>query len=486
MASENMQHRLDFWIQNNLNVLFIGNHGVGKTAMVKEAFTKNNLKWAYYSASTMDPWVDFIGVPRETKKIHNGEEITYLELVRPELFATGEVEALFFDEFNRSHKKVRNAVMELLQFKSINGKKFPNLRMVWSAINPNDEEQFKYDVEELDPAQQDRFEIIQFVPYKPNVEFFRNKYGKQLADPAISWWNELPEAQKKLVSPRRLDYALKVYNLKGDMRDVLPRDSNVTKLAQAIKTGSISDRLAELMEKNDSEESRHFLSNENNFAAAMRYIGEADSLMEYFLPLLSKEKIASQMSDNAKIRKHIIANCDRIPVFNQVCHSITTANTDKKLTQEIRRAFAQNTELAKNFSIATRNQGNLVEMHFNANTGNNWKNKLVELKDNYKGNKQDNSSVYREVESTIPQTMSADEALLCLEVLNLVTQPMLTSMLLQPEMKNLPGMINHCVKEFNRHTNMNWSEILTKHGSRFKDLLSQIQNAGLQGKIVQP
>jgi MoxR-like ATPase len=53
------------------------------------------------------------------------EKGSYLELVRPKAFRDDEVQALFFDEFNRSHKNKRNAVMELMQFKSINGRKFP-------------------------------------------------------------------------------------------------------------------------------------------------------------------------------------------------------------------------------------------------------------------------------------------------------------------------------------------------------------------------
>src|SRR5436190_1168224 len=112
---------LDFWLQHGYNVLFEGRHGVGKTAVVKECFERNNLKWKYFSAATMDPWCDFIGIPK-TVKNDGGEDI--LKYVLPPDFADDSVEALFFDEFNRSHKKVRDAVMELIQFKSINGRPF--------------------------------------------------------------------------------------------------------------------------------------------------------------------------------------------------------------------------------------------------------------------------------------------------------------------------------------------------------------------------
>ena len=127
--SDLKNEKLDFWIQNSYNVLFVGKHGVGKTSIIKNAFERAGLRWKYFSASTLDPWVDLVGVPKEIQT----EEGNYLDLVRPKEFQYDEVDALFFDEFNRSHKKVRNAVMELLQFKSINGKKFNNLKIVWAA-----------------------------------------------------------------------------------------------------------------------------------------------------------------------------------------------------------------------------------------------------------------------------------------------------------------------------------------------------------------
>ena len=62
--------KIEFWIENSQNVLFIGRHGVGKTAIVKDAFERRSINYRYFSASTMDPWVDFVGVPKE--KTENG------------------------------------------------------------------------------------------------------------------------------------------------------------------------------------------------------------------------------------------------------------------------------------------------------------------------------------------------------------------------------------------------------------------------------
>ena len=61
--------KLDFWLEHEQNVLFVGKHGVGKTAMIKSCFERHDLvlgeTFLYFSASTLDPWVDLVGVPKE-------------------------------------------------------------------------------------------------------------------------------------------------------------------------------------------------------------------------------------------------------------------------------------------------------------------------------------------------------------------------------------------------------------------------------------
>lgn len=325
--------KLDFWIANKYNVLLVGKHGVGKTTAVLQAFERAGLRWMYYSASTMDPWVDMIGVPKE-KTDENG--MTYLDLVRPREFQNDEIEALFFDEFNRSHKKIRNAVMELIQFKSINGRKFNNLKMVWAAINPADEAA-TYDVDALDPAQEDRFHVKVEVPYRPSAPYFETKYGRESARAAIEWWNALDGKIKDLVSPRRLDYALKVYTDGGDMRDCLPHTSNITKLVQALQFGPIKDRLEELV-KSTAEARAEWLLKENNFNAAKDMITKPGQWMESFIPCLSDEKLSSLASKNRDVRNFVLRAHRLHENMQRILTEVVKADQNRAFIREIRGA----------------------------------------------------------------------------------------------------------------------------------------------------
>ena len=86
------KEKLDFWIKNNYNVLIRSRHGVGKSSIVIDAFNRSGLRWKYFSASTMDPWVDFIGVPKEKED----PECNYLELIRLKEFQRDYIIDLFY------------------------------------------------------------------------------------------------------------------------------------------------------------------------------------------------------------------------------------------------------------------------------------------------------------------------------------------------------------------------------------------------------
>jgi len=319
--------KLDFYIQNNMNVLFIGRHGVGKTCCVKERFEANGLKWLYFSAATMDPWVDFIGVPRVVTR----DGVEHLDLIRPLLFAKDEIEAIFMDELNRSPKKVRNAVLELLQFKSINGHAFKNLKIIWAAINPEDDEEEFYDVEKLDPAQKDRFHVQIEVPYAPSMVYFKKTFGSDIGNAAVTWWNKLPKSVQDEVSPRRLDYALQMYKVGGDLRDVLPKKANVTELIRVLEKGTDEDRAAAAYKAKDIEAAKAMVHTTDGFARVKNYVLSKKKIADFFLPFVSKEVLASMLTDR-KVWNYVSANIDDFrPMLESVRTETKKGNLRKKI-----------------------------------------------------------------------------------------------------------------------------------------------------------
>ena len=328
--------KMKFWIEKGYNVLFEGRHGVGKTACVIEAFKEAGLQYRYFSAATMDPWVDFVGVPKEQKR---EDKPPVLTLIRPQEFEDDTVEAIFFDEFNRAPKKVRNAVMELLQFKSINGRKFNNLRLIWAAINPADND--VYDVEQIDPAQQDRFHIHVMVPYAPSFNYFKNRYGPDYADAAIKWWNTESKAVQNAVSPRRLDYALDIYTENGSISDVLPKEANSAKLLEFLKKYAFKseyETLLKLFEKGEFEKVEKILSDENLFNTFVPQLKEANRLKD-FIEYFPEEKIASLISSESEMLEWVVRN--EKPKFTKVLNPIVqTGGSLAKQIEQFRKELS--------------------------------------------------------------------------------------------------------------------------------------------------
>lgn len=293
---------LDFWVENNLNVLFIGEKGVGKSSIVLDTFKRHNLKFKYYSAATLDPWVDFIGIPKEKIDEYG---TPYIELVKPKDWAYDEIECIFLDEYNRSKPKIRNAVMELIQFKSINGKRFDKLRFIWAAINPDDDNN-TYDVERLDDAQKDRFQIHVEVPYEIDFNYFKEKYGEDNAKAAASYWAQINDDKlKKLLSPRRLDYALQVFAAGGNIRHVIPKECGPTKLLEYLKHGDYLEKVKKLIAEGEVQALVKLLQNKNVLAAIEPYIEKDSSLRNGVLCHLPAEELTSLVKKYDKVQQAV-------------------------------------------------------------------------------------------------------------------------------------------------------------------------------------
>lgn len=254
-----IEQKLVHYAETGYNVLLEGPPGVGKSEMSKQTFNEVfGDQWKYYSAATMDPWTQLIGIPSENK------EEGVIDMVRPKWLGTDgkkSVKGIIFDEFNRSKTEVRNAVMELIQFQCINGQPVPDLEVVWACINPADDTN-DYDVEPLGEAHRDRFTVQISFPYRPSRPYFEDKYGSDGLQ-AVRWWNGQPKEARDRMTPRRLDKALEVYADDGSMRDVLPGEANVSKLESQITSTSVQS-LDDLQDRPD-EEIEAFWHDPNNF-----------------------------------------------------------------------------------------------------------------------------------------------------------------------------------------------------------------------------
>lgn len=329
---------LDFWIAKGYNGLIEGRRGTAKTAKVTAAFIRAfGDEWLYYSAPTMDPWVDIVGVPKE-KTDENG--VTYLDLVRPKAFALDKVQAIFLDELNRAKPKVIDAVMELIQFKSINGKKFPNLKVVFAAINPkkhDGDDNEEYAVEELDPAHKDRFHVYCVTEYKCDEKYFKDKYD-EVGEIGVSWWNKLPIEARNVVSPRRLDYALQMYLDEGDIAYVLPESVSPSQLISQLKAGiSYIKKLTQLYKENDAVKIKKELRNENFFNGVKEEILKNKDYLRVFAPLFPSEKFCNYMISDPSFKDFILGSEETMKSGLENLLNISEAGkANPKIIQEIR------------------------------------------------------------------------------------------------------------------------------------------------------
>jgi|TARA_B110000495_G_C23000958_1_gene590730 hypothetical protein len=472
-------NNFDFWIENNLNVLLRGKHGVGKTAMVVQAFEKNNLKYKYFSASTMDPWVDFIGVPKE-KTDENGN--SYLDLVRPKEFQDDEVEAIFMDEFSRAHKKVRNAVMELIQFKSINGRKFKNLKIVWAAINPEDDDDFNYDVDALDPAQEDRFHVHVEVPYKPDVSWFRNEFGTELANSAVSWWNELPPKVQNHVSPRRLEYALTVYGAKGNLRHVLPGSSNVSKLMRVLTSGPIEDKLVALASRKKLVDARDFIKVENNYRDGLPYIIKSKKLRDFFVPLFGNEKLSNLMATENEVYKLAVDKIENKDTkFTEIAREIVTANQNKKLSKQLTK------DLHHILNVTDMSELKVAPQSVVGNTASDdatFKRIIKGLQARPATTTAHRKDLMSDLVGNIPDRgLKKQTALHAIHIIDSVAERSHSYTIASPE---IVGAVNNCIHAVCKEDKIIWSEFITQHGALISNFLQKMKDSNREKKIYQP
>lgn len=202
--------QLKQYMDASKNILIAGEAGTGKTEMLRAAANELGLTMKYYSSSTLDPFADLVGIPVPNLATR------LVEYYRPK--EIDEAQVIFFDELNRADPKTINAVMEIIQFRSINGDILRNLKCVVAAINPVEK---GYNTDELDIAVRDRFDFFLTSEVVADYTYFKAKYGPAVARTAIDLFKEYQTSYKEdrrskknalgYFSPRRLEKVLDAF-----------------------------------------------------------------------------------------------------------------------------------------------------------------------------------------------------------------------------------------------------------------------------------
>jgi hypothetical protein len=229
---------LKSYISADLNIIISGVHGVGKTAKLREACSQLNLAVKYYSAATLDPFTDLVGIP-----VPNTDTKT-VEYFRPHEIDQAQV--IFFDEINRADPKTLNTIMEIILDHSINGEPLPNLRTVVAAMNPVSAD---YATDELDKALFDRFDVYLQADPEVDLGYFVGKFGDEVGAAAVQYWNEYHTAVTRsqtqgakgqevpYISPRRLDKLVAAFvaiPARQTILDCLPPEISDRSVAQNL------------------------------------------------------------------------------------------------------------------------------------------------------------------------------------------------------------------------------------------------------------
>jgi len=135
------------------NPLFVGPPGVGKSQIVQQWCKQHNLPFIDLRAAFLEA-PDLIGFP--SIEVKDGRQVTSHNI--PEFLPTEGEGVLLLEEPNRGTTSVMNTFMQLLTDRKIHKYDLPKGWIIAGCINPESEH---YDVNTMDAALRDRFEIFQ-------------------------------------------------------------------------------------------------------------------------------------------------------------------------------------------------------------------------------------------------------------------------------------------------------------------------------------
>lgn len=188
------------------NPLFVSAPGLGKTEITQQWAKGKGMKSIVMTLSSYDP-PDFKGFP--ITQVVNGRQ--RLSFATPDFWPDDGEGVIILEELNRSPTSIMQCILSLTDARrGFDGYVLPKGWIVVGCINP---EGVEYDVNAMDPALKDRFEIYQVTYDKENFLSYMksSEWHKDLVNFVESGcWNYLlPEEVKnvpgaKYVAPRTM------------------------------------------------------------------------------------------------------------------------------------------------------------------------------------------------------------------------------------------------------------------------------------------
>lgn len=150
-------------------ILLKGVHGIGKSESIKSHMEARGFRMVTLFLGQAADAGDIIGLPTRVEKIDpvTNEPYFMTDFAPPKWWPVdmNEKVVIFLDEINRGKPEIMQCVMDMVLNRKLSGRALPENTRIIAAMNPMDDGY--YQVEELDPALLDRFNIYDF---KPTVE----------------------------------------------------------------------------------------------------------------------------------------------------------------------------------------------------------------------------------------------------------------------------------------------------------------------------
>ncbi len=155
------------------NIMLCGKHGIGKSEIITDFYTKKGLPVVTLFLGQMSDPGDLIGLP------HIDADSQKTSFLPPQWFPLDRKPiVLFLDELNRARPEILQAVMDLTLNRKLAGRSLPEGSYIISAVNSGGD----YQVTDLDPALVSRFNIYTF---QPTVSEWLEWAGKHIIDSRI-------------------------------------------------------------------------------------------------------------------------------------------------------------------------------------------------------------------------------------------------------------------------------------------------------------